>query len=209
MAATFLLTVFIDLTAAVEVGLVLAIILFIKQMHGVHSVTRVSPDKQFNKVSPDRAAQGNACPQVSIFTLEGPLFFATTQALEESVSKELSSGPKTILLRMSKVPYLDVSGEAVIAAIVKQVHQKHGTLLISGIREQPRNLMVKTGLLEEIGAKQFFEHTGEAIDYSLTRLDLNKCRGCKHFAFQECAALSDSPRNKEKTGAKEKEFILA
>lgn len=211
MVATFLLTVFIDLTAAVEVGLVLAIILFIKQMNATHSVTKVLPDKQFNKVMPDHKAQGNGCPQTSIFTLEGPLFFATTQALENSVSKELLSGPKTVLLRMSKVPYLDISGEAVLASIVKQVHQKGVTLQISGIREQPKKLMVKTGLYEEIGEKRFFEHTGEAIDDSFSRLDLNKCKGCKHFAFQECTVLSN-PQKPISLGMKgiekEKELVL-
>lgn len=214
---TFVLTVSINVTTAVEFGLVLAVILFIKQMNTVHTVTQVSPDKKFNKVTPDRVAQGKTCPQTSIFTLEGPLFFATTQALENAVSKVLMSGPKTVLLRMSKVPYLDISGEAVLASIVKQVHQKGVTLQISGIREQPKKLMVKTGLYEEIGENRFFEHTGEAIDDSLSRLDLNKCKGCKHFAFQECTVLSNlqkpitlrmKGRETEQEKEKEKELVF-
>lgn len=210
---TFMLTVFIDLTTAVEFGLVLAIILFIKQMNSVHSVLKVSPDTKFNKVVPNRVAKGSACPQVSIFTLEGPLFFATTQALEDSVSKELESGQNTILLRMSKVPYLDTSGEAVLVDVIKKIHKNGGKLLVSGIRQQPKNLMERTGTYEEIGAKHFFEHTGQAINYALTMLDFNKCKGCKHFAFQECDELSNPSKNrskleKQKEPEKQKDLVL-
>jgi SulP family sulfate permease len=50
--------------------------------------------------------------------------------------------------------------------------------------------MKKTGLFDRIAAEHFFGRTGEAIDYALSRLDYNKCLGCKHFAFRECAELS-------------------
>ncbi|MBD0381039.1 SulP family inorganic anion transporter [Paenibacillus sedimenti] len=209
---TFVLTVFIDLTTAVEFGLVCAVILFIKQMNSVHSVLKVSPDTKFNKVVPERVAKGSACPQISMFTLEGPLFFATTQALEDSVSKELESGQKTILLRMSKVPYLDTSGEAVLVDVIKKIHKNGGKLLVSGIRQQPKSLLERTGSYEGIGASHFFEHTGQAINYALTRLDFNKCKGCKHFAFKECAELSNPPKRskleKPNEPEKQKELVL-
>jgi SulP family sulfate permease len=64
-------------------------------------------------------------------------------------------------------------------------------VLFAGIQPQPLDMLRKTGLYEQIGADRFFEHTGEAINYALERLNPAKCRGCKHFVFRECAALSE------------------
>ncbi|MNV75630.1 hypothetical protein D3C71_1689340 [compost metagenome] len=57
----------------------------------------------------------------------------------------------------------------------------------------------KTGLFDKVGAQHFYEHTGEAIDYALLQLDFNKCLGCKHFAFRECATLSRGEDNQLST----------
>ncbi|MNW15250.1 hypothetical protein D3C71_2136980 [compost metagenome] len=57
---------------------------------------------------------------------------------------------------------------------------------------QPRAYMRKTGLDHRIGTDHFFDHTGDAITFAIDKLDVNKCLGCKHFAFRECAALSSS-----------------
>lgn len=53
-------------------------------------------------------------------------------------------------------------------------------------------MLKRTGLIERIGSDHMFEHTGEAINYALQHLDVQKCKGCKHFAFRECAALSST-----------------
>ncbi|MCA0754248.1 sulfate permease [Paenibacillus sp. N4] len=190
MLATFLLTVLMDLTTGVIFGLLISFILFVKQMKTIHSVKKVTTDSISKKVTPDRLREGADCPQISMFTLEGPLFFATTQTLEESVEAEIRIGSKVILLRMSKVPYLDTSGEAVMESLIIRIRREGGELLISGIRKQPINILKKTGLYEQIGRKNFFEHTGQAIGYALTRLDENKCKGCTKFAFRECSGLS-------------------
>ncbi|MNI65864.1 hypothetical protein D3C73_1213880 [compost metagenome] len=65
-----------------------------------------------------------------------------------------------------------------------------GKLLISGIEPQPLDMLKKTGLHERIGAEQFFEHTGDAINAALAMIDTSRCAGCRHAAFRECAALS-------------------
>lgn len=190
MLVTFLLTVFIDLTTGVAFGLLISFILFVVQMKTVHSVSKVIPDTVHNKVSPERVEKGAHCPQISMFTLEGPLFFAATQSLEQSVEREIASGSKVILLRMSKVPYMDTSGEAVLAGLIGRIRKEGGTLLVSGLRKQPKGLMKKTGLYEQIGKSHLFEHTGQAIDNALTLLAPDKCKGCTKFAFRECASLS-------------------
>jgi SulP family sulfate permease len=92
---------------------------------------------------------------------------------------------------MGKVPSIDITGEAHLASIV-QNFSKHGIVLISGLNNQPEEILKKTGLYKKIGEEHFFRHTGQAIQYALQQLDRNKCLGCKHFAFSECSDFSCS-----------------
>jgi SulP family sulfate permease len=191
---TFLLTVLTNLTTAVEVGLVLAVILFVKKMSDIHSVSKVLPDPSIKseKVKPYMVNEGHDCPQISIYTIEGPLFFGATHRFEQALKASTHLNTKVLLLRMSKVPYIDASGEAHLAGIVSYFGKIGCTVLISGIRTQPIAYLQRTGLDSVIGKEHFFEHTGDAIQYALQQLDTGRCAGCKHFAFRECAALSSS-----------------
>jgi SulP family sulfate permease len=91
------------------------------------------------------------------------------------------------------VPFIDTTGEFNLAGIVKQFKDSGGSVLISGIQRQPKEVLQKTGLYDFIGKDHFFEHTGDAINYALTRINISKCWGCRHFAFRECATLSQPP----------------
>jgi sulfate permease, SulP family len=198
LVITFLLTVFINLTTAVEVGLILAIILFVKRMSEILTVAKVLPDPLDKKVSPHMVNKGHNCPQISIFTVEGPLFFGAAQMFESSIMDTINHRPKVLILRMGKVPYMDTTGEANLSSIVRHFQKKGGIILISGIQDQPKEVLKRTGLYEEIGKEHFFDHTGEAIDFALANLDYKKCIGCKHFAFEECSVLSNPERESEK-----------
>ncbi|MCM3630354.1 SulP family inorganic anion transporter [Paenibacillus glycanilyticus] len=190
---TFLLTVLTNLTTAVEVGLILSILLFVKRMSALLLVTKVLPDltDKHEKVKAYMVSEGHDCPQISMITVEGPLFFGTANILEKSIIDTIHLKPKVLILRMSKVPYMDTTGESKLAQLVKEIEILGGIVLFSGIQLQTMEVLKKTGLYSHIGADHFFENTGEAIDYALVRLDLNKCMGCKHFAFRECETMSN------------------
>ncbi|MDR7077642.1 SulP family sulfate permease [Neobacillus niacini] len=191
LVVTFLLTVFVNLTTAVEVGLVLAAILFTKRMSDVMKTSKALPNLQHKheKVETQMVTDSHDCPQVSIYNVEGPLFFGAAQTFESSIMNTINYRPKILLLRMSRVPFMDTTGEAYLTSIVSHF-SKSGIVIISGINEQPKNVMIKTGLYDVIGQDHFFEHTGDAIQFALSQLDRNKCLGCKHFAFKECKKLS-------------------
>ena len=191
LVVTFLLTVFVNLTTAVEVGLVLAAILFTKRMSDVMKTSKALPNLQHKhgKVETQMVSDSHDCPQVSIYNVEGPLFFGAAQTFETSIMNTINYRPKILLLRMSRVPFMDTTGEANLTSIVSHF-SKSGIVIISGINEQPKNVMIKTGLYDVIGQDHFFEHTGDAIQFALSQLDRNKCLGCKHFAFKECKKLS-------------------
>ncbi|WP_078410515.1 SulP family inorganic anion transporter [Priestia abyssalis] len=190
LVVTFLLTVFTNLTIAVEAGLLLAVLLFVKRMSDTLTVVKALPDPSDQKVRPYMVSEGRDCPQVSLYTIEGPLFFGAAQLFEKSIMDTIHHRPNVLILRMGKVPYMDITGESNLTSIVRHFQRHGGTIVISGIQHQPKEVIQRTGLYDEIGRGHFFEHTGEAIDFALLNLEQNKCIGCKHYAFQECTSLS-------------------
>lgn len=189
---TFLLTVFADLTTAVQFGLILAVILFVKRMSEAMKVAKVLPDpnNKHEKVLAHMVNEGHDCPQISIYTIEGPLFFGAANRFEKSIMDTIQHRPRVLVLRMGKVPFMDTTGESNLTSLVKHFAKVGGKVLLTGVQPQPLEVLKKTGLYELVGKEHLFEHTGEAIDYAITRLDKNMCLGCKHDAFRECTILS-------------------
>lgn len=210
LVVTFLLTVCINLTIAVEVGLLLAFLQFIRQMSRSVKVSPVLPDHadKGKKVKEHVVTERHDCPQFRICTVEGALFFGVAKAFGSLVSNWIHHQPKIVLLRMGKVPYLDTTAEQHLADIVRQIRGKGGTVLVSGLQQQPRDLLRRTGLYEEIGEEHFFSRTGDAIDFALTKIENKKCIGCKHFAFRECTLLSN-PHGEQGRDGEERYTSLA
>ncbi|MFJ7939244.1 SulP family inorganic anion transporter [Peribacillus sp. NPDC096622] len=190
LIVTFVLTVLIDLTTGVGIGLLLAILSFVKLMSGTLKLSKVLPDPADKLVKPEMVQQGSSCPQINIYTIEGPLFFGTIERLQEEIEEIMRSKPKVLLLRMSNVSFIDTSGEALLTDIVKQFKVHNLQVLISGIQQEPKEMLRKTGFIKLVGEEQFFTNTGDAINKALSKLDENRCKGCKQFSFAECTALS-------------------
>ncbi|KKI93066.1 sulfate transporter [Bacillus sp. SA1-12] len=209
LTVTFLLTVFIDLTTGVGVGLLLALLAFVKLMSGTLKVSKVLPDPADKLVKPEMVRQDSNCPQINIYTLEGPLFFGSTERFEAEMEEILHAKPKILLLRMSKVSFIDTSGEALLTKIAKQLKPPYHHVLISGLQPQPKELFEKTGFYQLVGEENSFSRTGDAIDHALSILDVQRCKGCKQFAFDECAVLSQqAPKSEQVKQNRKRELGL-
>ena len=189
LVSTLLLTVFADLTVAVEFGLLTAAVLFIKRMSDVHRIEKVLPDTADpkSKVRPvgDRL---NDCPQAVILSVEGALFFGAAQKFEREVLAPLGDA-RTLVLRMAKVPVLDATGEQALRNIWRHCDKQRIALLVTGLQPQPRQILESTGLLSEIGEPNTFGRTGPAIDRAIARMDRHICARCPYSAFRECDDL--------------------
>jgi len=192
LVVIFLLTVFVDLTTAVGLGLLLSMIIFVKRMSDLHVVSKVLPDplEKHHKVTPYGLNKEHDCPQINICTIEGPLFFGTAQVFEKTLREVVHPDVKILILHLSKVPYMDTTGETNLSHIVKSIKKRGKIILFTELQEQPKEVIKKTGLFDIIGESNFYEHTGDAINEALKHLNLNKCAGCKQFAFKECSQLS-------------------
>ncbi|MFB9760405.1 SulP family inorganic anion transporter, partial [Ectobacillus funiculus] len=143
LLVTFFFTIFTSLTTAVEVGLILAVILFTKQMSEKIIITKVLPDHNNKqaKVLPHVVNEAHNCPQVNIYTIEGPLFFGAAQTFEQSIMETIHYKPKVLILRMAKVPFIDTTGEAYFRNIVQHFKGHGGIFLVSGMQPQVKETL--------------------------------------------------------------------
>src|SRR5699024_9392240 len=104
LATTFLLTVFVNLTTAVQFGLLLAGISFIKRMSDVLGVEKVIPAlaKKNGETKPEN--YGSTCPQLSFYTIDGPLFFGAADRFESIITRSINKRPKVLILKLKNVP---------------------------------------------------------------------------------------------------------
>ncbi|MEK4129258.1 sulfate permease [Solibacillus sp. FSL W8-0474] len=193
LVITFLLTVFTSLTLAVEVGLVLAVVLFAKRMSEMLVVSKVLPnlDDDGGKLQPQMVSDLHDCPQISVYTIEGPLFFGAAQTFEQSILNTIHYRPEVFIMRLGKVPYIDSTGEEYFRSIVKNFKSNGGEVIVTGVQPSLEEMLRRNGLYDLIGQQNFYRTTGEAITAAFDYINLKKCIGCKHFAFKECKIVAE------------------
>lgn len=196
---TFLLTVFVTLTVAVEFGLLMAVILFVKRMSEVFRINRVLPEVNTDngKLTADAVSQSHFCPQINMFEIEGSLFFGAAETFAYYVLDTIHHKPKVVLLKMNKLIYLDTTGENNLKNIILKLQENDCKVLISGINGQPKKILKKTGLYDRIGEEAFFPNSQTAIKQAQTLISKEICSGCSHFAFKECEQFSTVKVNSE------------
>ncbi|MCM3148292.1 SulP family inorganic anion transporter [Bacillus pumilus] len=159
LVVTFLLTVIGDLIIGVTAGLILAFIAFIKKMS---QTTSIHPNVAVPQMETAAALEKQTDQQgISMYAIEGPLFFGTTDSLENSILDHVQTKPKTLILLMNKVNYMDTSAEAVLMNISNRLKHHNGKLMIVGLQSQPKELLHRTGLFHHIGKQHFFERTDD------------------------------------------------
>ena len=159
LVVTFLLTVIGDLIIGVTAGLILAFIAFIKKMSQTTNIhTNVVVPQIETAAALERETDQKG---ISMYSIEGPLFFGTTDSLENSILDHVQTKPKTLILLMNKVNYMDTSAEAVLMNISNRLKHHNGKLMIVGLQSQPKELLHRTGLFHHIGKQHFFERTDD------------------------------------------------
>ena len=169
---TFALTVMVDLTVAIEVGLVLAAFLFMHRMSEVVAIeSNVSmldedADDLVQTVSPGQRAQ---LPDgVEAYQVSGPLFFAVANRLDEVLS-QFPRPPRVFILRMRLVPLIDASGVTALRQLLNRCARSGTLLILSGLREQPRAILSQMGVTADGTRLQLASNFGEAVALARTR----------------------------------------
>lgn len=161
LLTTFILTVVFDLVVAIEIGMVLACLLFIKRMSEethVDSWTYVDDD------TPDVDEHLRRLPlQIRVYEITGPLFFGAADAIEHIVVKDFTT---CLILRMRSVPALDSTALNALQNLTKVCESKGITLVFSHVNEQPMKVMVKSGFVDLVGKENFCPNIRAALDHA-------------------------------------------
>jgi SulP family sulfate permease len=146
LLATFGLTVFFDLTLAIQVGVVLAAFVFMARMSETVEVTGVGDDEGESAADADQ--RGRLPPGVEAFQISGPLFFGAASRLDE-VFDQFRSPPRAFILRLRRVPVVDASGVHAFRALWQRCRKRGVVLVVSGLQPQPRRVFERMGLRDD------------------------------------------------------------
>ena len=169
MVTTFLLTVLVDLTTGIGVGMVLASFLFMKRMAEVTDVTVVSQEFQDTRTSTDTsgAIYRRQVPKgVEVYEINGPFFFGAAEKFKDTLW-EVSKKPRVLIVRMRNVPAIDSTAMHALRDLVRRTKKDGTVVLLSDVQAQPRLALERSGLLDEIGQ----EHLCGNIDEALRRAE--------------------------------------
>src|SRR5215813_10513673 len=158
---TLTLTVITDLTFAVEVGMVLAALTFIRKVSRTTTVTRVTRD--YVEDSRVHILQGKDIPPyATVFRVHGPFLFGTTDKFEE-ILRGMNSLPPIVILRLRNMTAIDATGLGAIQELSDELHSTGRTLLLCGAREQPSQLMQQAEFERHVGKENILPSITDAI----------------------------------------------
>lgn len=164
---TFFLTVIVDLTVAIEVGVVLAIVLFVRRVMQTSSISVLDGHTVAATEDDETAAMENTdrldIPEgVEVYEIDGPFFFGLASRFEE-LEKMKTPGTKVRIIRMRKVPFIDVTGINNLRNLCERTRKRGVTVILSGVTDKVRASLEKFGVDKEIGAENIFPHIIPAL----------------------------------------------
>lgn len=165
LLTTFVLTVIFDLVVAIEVGIILAAMLFMKRMA---DVTEVTSWKYLDGVpEPENDTESITYKKVPdntlVYEINGPMFFA---AADQFLRINTHPGTTCIIIRMRSVPAMDVTALHTLERVLESCQKRGITLVFSHVTEQPMKMMEKAGFLDAVGRKNFCSNIDEALEYA-------------------------------------------
>jgi SulP family sulfate permease len=166
---TLLLTVFADLTVAVEGGMILATLVFVRKVTATTTVTRVTEEDMADGRL--HVLQGREIPDyVAVFRIHGPFLFGSSEKLD-MIHEQLPSLPPVVVVRLRNMTAIDSTGIQALERLVDQVRESGRALLFCGAREQPAQMMRQAEFEQHVGRENICEHITAAIVRAQTLIE--------------------------------------
>ncbi len=157
LVITFLLTVIFDLVVAIEVGIVLSCLLFMKRMY---DETDVLSWKYVPEAEDDTEKLCDLPKGIRVYEITGPLFFGVADRITDIVFKEYT---KCLIIRMRSVPAIDATAMNALIDLYKRCKKKNITIILSHVNSQPMQIIKKSEIYDKIGEDNFCSHIDDAI----------------------------------------------
>jgi SulP family sulfate permease len=175
LLATFFLTVLVDLTVAIEVGMVAAAFLFMRRMAEVTNVSVITRELEDNGdpyATDPNGVDRRAVPKgVEIFEVNGPFFFGAAETFKDTIGR-IAGKPKVLIIRMRNVPAIDSTGMHALKDVVHRTRKDGTLMLLSDVHTQPLVAIGRSALLDEIGEENLFGNVDDALNRARAHLGL-------------------------------------
>ncbi len=182
LLTTFGLTVVFDLTLAIEIGMLLAVILFMQrmaQLSNVGVITNELTDRD-EEDDPNTIVTRKVPDGVEVFEISGPFFFGAASKFREAMDI-VEKAPKIRIIRMRSVLSIDATGLNMMKGLLKDCKKNDTRLILSGVHAQPLFALQQYGLYDEIGEENIFGNIDDALDHAREILGLAKTGRQKNF----------------------------
>ncbi len=167
LLTAFFLTVFVNLSIAIEVGMVFSAMLFMQRMSKLGNIESVDIDT-------DILENYSSLPRgVDVYEITGPFFFGAAQSYKETL-QQIAGDSKVLILRMRYVPFIDSTGIRYFKEVIRDFRIRKVTIVLSGVRPEVRESLVKCGLAEIIGHDLICDNFGEAVKKATEELEKRK-----------------------------------
>lgn len=167
LLVTFLLTVLVDLTVAIEVGMVLAAFLFMKRMAEVTNVTAITrdlSDPDGPSTDESGAIYRRRIPAgVEVYEINGPFFFGAAEAFKNAIG-QVAKKPVVLILRMRNVPAMDATGLHALRALIQQARHDRTRVILAEVDAQPLAALARSEVLKEIGESNLAASLDTALE---------------------------------------------
>ncbi|AFH49309.1 SulP family sulfate permease [Ignavibacterium album JCM 16511] len=182
LLTTFFLTVIFDLTIAIEIGMILAVLLFMKRMAEVSNISIITNEleDEDEKSDPNSIEKRIVPKGVEVFEINGPFFFGAATKFKEQL-KIVENPPKILIIRMRNVPAIDATGLQLLRELYND-SKKNGThIILSGVHTQPLYAMTQAGIFDLYGEENIHGNIDDALDRAREILGLPKLGRPKDF----------------------------
>ncbi|MDT9643846.1 SulP family inorganic anion transporter, partial [Pseudomonas sp. JV245A] len=160
LLCTFVLTVFSDLVIAVNIGVVLAMLHFLRRMASSVEVQQVVEQDLQQELH--RSGQLHLPPGVLIYTIEGPLFFGAAETFERALA-QTHSDPQVLIIRLKHVPFMDITGLQTLEEVIGQLHKRAIVVKLCEANLKVHGKLERVGILHAIGAQNYHRDLSEAL----------------------------------------------
>lgn len=178
LLTTFLLTVLVDLTVAIEVGMVLAAFLFMRRMAEVSNVslvTRELADDDGDEDDPNAIRRRVVPAGVEVFEINGPFFFGAAEQFKDTLN-QVARKPRVVIIRMRDVPAIDSTGLHILDELSRRYRREGTLLLLSDVHAQPIFAIVRSEMLATLGEENLFGNIDDALNRARQYLGLEQTR---------------------------------
>jgi SulP family sulfate permease len=162
LLVTFSLTIFTDLMVAVNIGVILAMLQFLRRMASSVEVQQMTEEELQQEFA--YAGFTNLPPNVLVYAVDGPFFFGAVDNFER-VMTITHTDPQVLIIRLSRVPFIDITGLQALEEVIIDLQQRRVTVMLTGANAKVLAKLNKAGLIKLVGKGHYIQEFSDAIDY--------------------------------------------